>query len=151
MEYNRLPAVQYARRWAFRRNPAYYNFNEIGGDCTNFVSQCLYAGGIQMSYLPLGWYYNSLNDRAPAWTGVNEFWNFGTSNTGVGLKLTECELRDLDVGDIIELYNAQKYYHNLFVTSIDNGIRLSAHDNPVFNTLLERYNYVSLRCAKVSD
>ncbi|MBQ2742544.1 MAG: amidase domain-containing protein, partial [Oscillospiraceae bacterium] len=37
LEYNRLYAVRYARRWAFRRNPAYYNFDEIGGDCTNFV------------------------------------------------------------------------------------------------------------------
>ena len=37
--------IEYARRWAFSTNPAYYNFENIGGDCTNFVSQCLYAGG----------------------------------------------------------------------------------------------------------
>ena len=35
--------VNYARKWAFSRNPAYYDFENIGGDCTNFVSQCLYA------------------------------------------------------------------------------------------------------------
>ena len=26
------------------RNPAYLDFHGLGGDCTNFVSQCLYAG-----------------------------------------------------------------------------------------------------------
>ena len=41
--------IEYARRWAFSANPAYYNFENIGGDCTNFVSQCLYAGGAVMT------------------------------------------------------------------------------------------------------
>ena len=149
--YDRELAYLYAKRWALSFNPNYYNFSGLGGDCTNFVSQCIHAGGVAMNFDRYGWFYLSLTSRAPAWSGVNEFWNFGTSNTGVGLKLTECELSDLDVGDIIQLYNGQKYYHNLFVTSVDNGIRVSAHDNPVFNTLLDRYNYVSLRCAKVSD
>ena len=42
--YDRIRAVLYARKWAFSRNPAYFSFNQIGGDCTNFVSQYLYAG-----------------------------------------------------------------------------------------------------------
>ena len=149
--YDRELAYLYAKRWAESFNPNYYNFSKLGGDCTNFVSQCIHAGGISMNFDKYGWFYLSLTSRAPAWSGVNEFWSFGTSNRGVGLKLTECELRDLEVGDINQLYNGQKYYHNLFVSSTDNGIRVSAHDNPTFNTLLGRYNYVFLRCAKVSD
>ncbi len=35
--YDREKAVAYAREWAFSRNPEYYIFDEIGGDCTNFV------------------------------------------------------------------------------------------------------------------
>ena len=71
MEYNREAAVAYARRWAFSRNPAYYNFDALGGDCTNFASQCLFAGCGVMNYTPdLGWFYNSLNSRSAAWTGV---------------------------------------------------------------------------------
>ena len=38
--YNRTAAVDYARKWALKRNPAYYNFDSVGGDCTNFASQC---------------------------------------------------------------------------------------------------------------
>ena len=44
IDYNRRAAVAYARRWAFARNPKYYNFDKLGGDCTNFASQCIYGG-----------------------------------------------------------------------------------------------------------
>ena len=42
-EYNRENAVEYAKIWAYKRNPKYYNFDSVGGDCTSFVSQCLFA------------------------------------------------------------------------------------------------------------
>ena len=50
--YDRAAAVVYAHRWAFKRNPAYYDYEEIGGDCTNYASQCLYAGSGIMNYTP---------------------------------------------------------------------------------------------------
>ena len=56
--YDRKAAVEYARKWAYGRNPAYYDFSRLGGDCTNFASQCVYAGSDVMNYTPvLGWYY----------------------------------------------------------------------------------------------
>jgi hypothetical protein len=62
--YSREKAVAYARKWAHERNPAYYNFDSLGGDCTNFCSQCLYAGCGIMNYTrDTGWYYTSLNNR----------------------------------------------------------------------------------------
>lgn len=42
--YDRYSAVMYAHKWAYDRNPRYYNYDKIGGDCTNFASQCLLAG-----------------------------------------------------------------------------------------------------------
>ena len=39
MEYNRNAAIAYAKKWAYKRNPNYYNFDLNGGDCTKFVSQ----------------------------------------------------------------------------------------------------------------
>ena len=40
-DYDRAAAVLYAHRWAYGRNPAFYDYEELGGDCTNFASQCL--------------------------------------------------------------------------------------------------------------
>ena len=37
--YNRELAVAYAHRWAYGRNPEFFDFQGIGGDCTNFASQ----------------------------------------------------------------------------------------------------------------
>ena len=42
--YNREKVKEYAKKWAYGRNPKYYNFDSIGGDCTSFISQCIYAG-----------------------------------------------------------------------------------------------------------
>lgn len=44
-EYNRIGARNYARKYALHYNPNYRNLNSSGGDCANFVSQCLYEGG----------------------------------------------------------------------------------------------------------
>ena len=52
MEYNRANAVAYAKKWAYGRNPKYYDFSDLGGDCTNFASQCIYAGSGVMNYTP---------------------------------------------------------------------------------------------------
>ena len=43
--YNRAKAVQYAETWWQTPNPKYEEF-EV--DCTNYVSQCLFAGGAPM-------------------------------------------------------------------------------------------------------
>ena len=47
--YNAQNAVNYAKRWALDRNPDYYDYSGMGGDCANFVSQCLIAGGFSTS------------------------------------------------------------------------------------------------------
>ena len=54
--YSDSKAVAYARKWAHSYNPL-YNSHAIKGDCTNFVSQCVIAGGKSMkkpSPVPIG-------------------------------------------------------------------------------------------------
>lgn len=59
-DYDRKAAVEYAHEWAYFRNPAFYNYQLLGGDCTNFASQCIYAGSKVMNYTPVfGWYYRA--------------------------------------------------------------------------------------------
>jgi len=71
-EYNLEKVVEYAKKWAVGKNPHYYHFEGIGGDCTNFVSQCLLAGGAKMNFEKYyGWYYVSKDNRSPSWTQLN--------------------------------------------------------------------------------
>ena len=37
IKYNRQKTIEYANNWAFSRNPKYYNFDNIGGDCTIII------------------------------------------------------------------------------------------------------------------
>ncbi len=102
--YDRDEAVKYAHKWAYGRNPAYYDFEHIGGDCTNFASQVIYAGAKIMNYTPVyGWYYRNINDRTPSWTGVNFLYNFLVNNEGPGPFAEKVDVKDIMPGDIIQL------------------------------------------------
>lgn len=104
--YDRAAAVAYAHKWAYGRNPNYYDYEKLGGDCTNFASQCLYAGVGVMNYTPtFGWYYISANQKAPAWTGVPFFYNFMTRlpPPGPGPVAVEATLPELEPGDFVQL------------------------------------------------
>lgn len=83
--YDRRAAVLYAHRWAYGRNPAFYDYENLGGDCTNFASQCIYVGSGVMNFTPtFGWYYIDANQKAPAWTGVPYLYNFLTREEQTG-------------------------------------------------------------------
>ena len=109
--YDRRAAVAYAHQWAYGRNPDFYDYEEIGGDCTNFASQCLYAGTGVMNFDPVyGWFYRDPNDKAPAWTGVEYFFDFITRQTpspgpfGISTTLSELEPGDLSSSASIRMY-----------------------------------------------
>ena len=148
IDYNRQAAFNYAKEWAFKRNPKFYNFNNIGGDCTNFASQCIYAGSGIMNYTPtFGWYYISVNDRSPSWTGVEYLYNFLVGNEGVGPFAEEVGLDKLEVGDIVQLGTATgDFYHSPVVVRIANGqIYVAAHTYDAFNRPLSSYNFARSR------
>ncbi len=155
IEYDREKAVAYARRWAFSRNPDYYDFSNLGGDCTNFASQCLFAGAPVMNFTPeIGWYYRSANDRSAAWTGVEYFYNFLTKNAtytgingGIGPFAAEVSFADLEIGDFIQLGNATgDFYHTPIVVGFARGVPLvAAHTNDAFDRLLNSYQYQRIR------
>lgn len=147
-DYDRQAAVAYARRWAFGRNPDYYNFNNIGGDCTNFASQCIYAGAKVMNYTPtFGWYYKSVNDRTPSWTGVEFLYEFLVNNKGAGPFAEEVAPDKLQEGDIVQLGTAtDDYYHSPVVTSLRGGqIFVAAHTFDAYDRPLSSYRFAKAR------
>ena len=147
-EYIRERAVLYARKYAFVRNPLFFSFAGIGGNCTNFVSQCILAGSCVMNYTPIyGWYYLSTNRRSASWTGVNYFYNFMTSNTDVGPYGVETTLEDAQIGDVIQLANEEgTFYHTLIISEItEEDVLICANSNDALDKPLSEYNYASLR------
>ena len=141
-------AVEYAHRWAFGRNPAFYDFEEIGGDCTNFASQCIYAGAGVMNFTPtLGWFYRSINDRTPSWTGVEYLYNFLTGNEGVGPFAEEAPLSRLEIGDIVQLgRETGDFYHSPVVVGFSRGqILVAAHTYDAYDRALSSYSFERVR------
>ena len=135
--YDRRAAVRYAHRWAYGRNPAYYDYGEIGGDCTNFASQCLYAGTGVMNFDPVyGWYYRDPNDKAPAWTGVEYFYGFLTRPApSPGPFGASVELEQLAPGDFVQLrFHGDVFGHTPVVVSVGSPATLE-------NTLIAAHSY----------
>lgn len=151
MPYDEEKAIAYAHKWAYGRNPRWGNFDAMGGDCTNFISQCLYAGCEVMNHHPtLGWYYYSLSRRSPAWTGVEFFYEFLTRNKGGGPYGEEGQLSQAQPGDVIQLsFDGQTFAHTLLVVAITEDILLAAHTYDSDNRPLASYSYAAARLIRI--
>jgi len=136
IKYDRYRAVAYAHKWAYRRNPKYFNFDNLGGDCTNFTSQVLYAGSRVMNFTPVyGWYYKSANNRTASWTGVEYLYNFLVNNTGDGPFAEEVDVNDIDIGDVIQLsFNGIQFAHSPVVVEVGNPVNIN-------NILIAAHSY----------
>lgn len=103
VRYDRLRALRYAQLWWDRTNPEYEAFAE---DCTNYVSQSLYAGGFSMQCTgrrETGWWYRF---------GPKAVWSFSWSVAHALTAMFQAQqnyfrvkvlvdARELRVGDVI--------------------------------------------------
>ena len=124
-QYNRQKAVDYANKWWNSYNPRFRAF-EV--DCTNFISQCLWAGGAPMSFTnsrSKGWWYRGNGSRTDNWSfswavAHNLRWYLATSKSG--LTATEVTSPDqLELGDVIcyDFDGDGRWQHNTIVTAKD--------------------------------
>ncbi len=154
--YDRDAAVAYARMWALSRNPKYYDYEKLGGDCTNFVSQCLYAGGGVMNHKPtFGWYYISANNHSPSWTGVPYLYNFLVRKTGVGPVGKEVSMDEVQPGDISQFAGtSSRFSHSQLIVSVDkgtglDGIRVATHTFDSLDRALSSYQFLNIRFIQI--
>jgi hypothetical protein len=132
LEYDRCAATHYAHEWALSRNPIYYDFEDLGGDCTNFASQCLLAGANVMNHTSdTGWYYYDLNSRAPAWTSVSAIYNFLVNNKGPGPFGHEVSSEETVDGDLIQLKLDKPYFQHTPIIVDILGKTISSGSNPL--------------------
>ena len=143
--YNRDNAVNYADKYSLKYNDNYKNFNNNGGDCTNFVSQCIHEGNIPLS--------STWRPYTSPWIRVNELYYFLTRNK-YAIEVPNFSL--LAKGDIIQFFSNSKgfFAHSGIITNIlDNGeILYSCHSYDKHNyPLSEIYPilYTKLRLVKI--
>lgn len=125
--FNKSAAAAYARQWARTNNPAYV---KQSNDCTNFVSQCMKAGGWSyvMDVSPLPWFYVSWPRPSWAWVNAHNFWWFTSGRPRGALVSRQSTLVPGDVVQFDWDANGQ-IDHTMVVTSKDGAgnIYLSGH------------------------
>lgn len=159
VSYEREKAVEYAEKYAINGNPAYFDFENYGGNCTNFISQCLYHACQIMNTLHFPyWFYFSSFNRSPSWTSVELFYDFITKNKNLGPFARECQLNELELGDIIQLkfFGTDHFSHSLIVTKLLKNppltkfdILVSAHSSNVYNRNFATYYFEKTRYLKI--
>lgn len=125
-EYNSTAAVAYARQGVGRRRNGWPSFDRSGGNCQNFVSQCLYAGGVPMdSEKPGQWkcYGARLNTtyqpngRSASWASVSNFLAYIQENEGFGLVAHADALYYTgEPGDILHMRTNDGWRHTVMIT-----------------------------------
>lgn len=131
--YDRNTAVLYALKYGLNPNPSYKYmkpFETVGGDCSNFISQCLKAGGAPMAFGTLKpWWYerkgtNNVSDDtwSLSWTVANSLYlclkvRYEKKIWGLsGMEVDDINM--LEEGDIIQYENSKGViYHSAIITS----------------------------------
>lgn len=152
-EYDREKAVQYAQQWCNKRNSEYLEYDLYGGNCQNFASQCVHAGGMDMDIkgnYTCQWkfygkdlnYSQTANGRSYSWIGVDEFYSYAVYNSGNGLALQpDVSLEYAQKGDIIQVGAYGRWRHSLVVTDVlinENG---NAEEIILASNTADRWNY----------
>ena len=128
MPYDREAAAAYGASWVGRRNEDWWDYSRQGGNCQNFVSQCLHAGGIPMDTqgdAVWKWYGEAINDLeegrgcSASWINVDYFYQYARENEGYGLAArTDVSYWEGDVGDVILMGPAHDLNHSVLISRV---------------------------------
>lgn len=99
----------YAQKYALNYNSEYKDFTDSGGDCTNFVSQCLAAGGLRKTY--------TWKPYTASWYSVQYLRNYLINNN---LAKEYPNISPNPIGSMIQFFNPQKNYwaHSGIITYV---------------------------------
>ena len=121
--YSYTAMAKYLEKYWSKYNPAYRNFTKNGGDCTNFVSQALRAGGWKDKP---GWYRNAnywwynKSNQTWSWTAV-DYWATFAKNSGRTSILNN--VWSLRIGDVLQVRakGSSQKNHTMMVSYVSNG------------------------------
>ncbi|WP_216830764.1 amidase domain-containing protein [Alkalihalobacterium elongatum] len=120
--YDRREAVRYAERWWNDYNPEFRKFTD---NCTNFISQCLRAGGAPMVGNPnrsRGWWYQNKN-WSYSWSVAHSMrWHLSGAKSGLrGKEMPSAS--ELSPGDVIcyDFNGDGRWQHTTIVVARDEN------------------------------
>jgi len=143
-DYDVNAVIKYADKWATSRNPAYYDFSDLGGDCANFTSQSIFAGGMPQvvgsQYGTNGWFYKTSSNRSATWTGASPLRTWMANNRGK--KVDSPSNSEIYVGSPVfyDWYNDGSYDHATICVGTNSSGRaiINSHTNDKYH---EVWNY----------
>ncbi len=118
--YNISAAIAYAHTYWQNYNPAYHNCNPDGGDCANFVSQCLAAGGLEEN--------GTWNPDTSAWKYCPDMVKYLSGKYEV---IDYADASDIQLGNPVFYWNTSKgrWSHAAICTGFNGDTPLvSAHN-----------------------
>ena len=156
--YDAQSAVNYAMIWVnsnyvIRNTDEYGVYDQYDGNCNNYISQCLHAGGIPMDYFgdehtQWKWYDDDVNleeansGRSPAWAGVDEFYTYASQNTGYGLAaIVDDNVFNGSAGDILQYGFGNNWHHSVIITDVIRDKDGKMLDYLINSNTTDRINY----------
>lgn len=112
IRFNIDTACDYAETFALFSNPDYMSYDNTGGDCTNFASQILHAGGLNLS--------STWKPYSKAWIRVEELYSYIIYNK-LAYKINN---KDFSRGTLIQFSTPKlgRFFHTGFIThKLSNG------------------------------
>ncbi|NLP49548.1 amidase domain-containing protein [Bacillus sp. RO1] len=140
-KYSRMEAVRYAEQYWNSYNPQFKKF-EV--NCTNYISQCLYAGGAPMVGYPKksgGWWMRN-NDWSYTWAVAHAL-RWYLPNAKQGLKAKEVSnVSQLMPGDVIcyDFEGDGRFDHNTIVVAKDENGEPLVNAN-TYNSRMRYWKY----------
>lgn len=154
-------AVEYASDYYRNYNPNYPDWGGYGGDCANFVSQCLHAGGKRMRGTPgssssaqdfRNWFSvgstTNTSNVSSTWRGADAFRHYWQSNSTSYKKFNSFSLSAVDygrVGDTVTLLNSNgRGYHTLIIIGFSSSdLIMAQHSSSRYDVRLsDKSNFI---------
>ena len=163
-EYNREDAVAYLEQYYHSRNPEWFNYSETGGNCQNYASQALLAGGIPMDYFgEQQWkcysnegYEPEINEeetpygRTKSWVNVGYFYDYCQNNEGSGLVAdVGVNIHYGQIGDIIIVGNGNLAHTMMISKVVDGHILVDSNSIDMKDMPIEAFTYPNVLLIKI--
>ena len=122
-DYDRSAAYSYLQTYIEWRNGSWKAYDNDGGNCQNFASQVLIAGGIPMDEEgDAQWYWRGHYDQNYSWINVGRFMDYAKANTGYGLVCDPyANYYDGQTGDILIMGITERNHTTVIADTITAG------------------------------